>query len=106
MLSLLGTLLDKIYPFALHSYEANEFKVVTHYLPLHEVVFKYCLSVPVFLFVRFVSHFFLIGFRLPNSSSMREYLSGQLFVKIDQQLESLRNGLVNEKFKSSNISNL
>ena len=49
MLSLLGTLLDKIYPFALHSYEANEFKVVTHYLPLHEVVFKYCLSVPVFL---------------------------------------------------------
>lgn len=50
--------------------------------------------------------FFLFGFRLPNSSSMREYLSGQLFVKIDQQLESLRNGLVNEKFKSSNISNL
>ena len=37
---------------------------------------------------------------------MREYLSGQLFVKIDQQLESQRNGLVNEKFKSSNISNL
>ena len=80
--------------------------VMTHYLLLHELVIKYCLSVPVFLFVRFVSHFFKFGFRLPNSSSMREDLSGQLFVKIDQQLESLRNGLVDEKFKSSNIGNL
>lgn len=105
MLSLLGTLLDKIYPFALHSYEANEFKVVTHYLLLHEVVFKYCLLF-LYFFLFGLFHIFLFGFRLPNSSSMREYLSGQLFVKIDQQLESLRNGLVNEKFKSSNISNL
>lgn len=64
-----------------------------------------CLFLYFFLFGLF-HIFFLFGFRLPNSSSMREYLSGQLFVKIDQQLESLRNGLVNEKFKSSNISNL